>query len=385
MSLRKRSSNHFITGLIICFLTAAAAQAATPWRFVRTYLQKNWNTAQIEHEDVNAGGGLVDLVLSGKPFNLCPAGTERIRVTWRFDKPIVQLNPGETFGAKIEARMTSYGGDCNGGLAYRTYAEVSAGVASMSWDQTLGMRTDGNRFQTKVWDRANAWKDGRNAASSIIEVFNNEPYPDRLAAGFVVYIGGPGGEMAYLYAYQPVMSGSITGPVGGAQPPADPGSAAPDLAGTWYREGNTGLPASIRQSGNSLVFTNERGESSYGRFESKGVIVALDWESGLRGRLNADRTRIDWGNGTSWSRRPPATSFAAVGGKWYREGNRTLAAEIIQSGASLLFINERGERSGGRFLSQYVVVADEWERGLRGTLDPGLRKISWANGSTWQR
>lgn len=72
--------------------------------------------------------------------------------------------------------------------------------------------------------------------------------------------------------------------------------------GTWCREGDRSKPASIRQSGNSLTFTNENGNSSRGRFESSNTVVAIDWEGGLRGTFSSDGNRISWGNGTSWMR-----------------------------------------------------------------------------------
>jgi hypothetical protein len=78
----------------------------------------------------------------------------------------------------------------------------------------------------------------------------------------------------------------------------------PDLAGTWYREGNTSLPASIAQNGGTLVFTNEMRPPmvSQGRFVSADEVVADQWEGGLVGIVSPDRRHIAWRNGTNWSR-----------------------------------------------------------------------------------
>jgi len=76
----------------------------------------------------------------------------------------------------------------------------------------------------------------------------------------------------------------------------------PRLAGDWKMGGpyNVGRPCQILQSGNDLTFVNENGNQSSGVFESKTVVIALDWEGGLRGTLNKKATRINWKNGTWW-------------------------------------------------------------------------------------
>jgi hypothetical protein len=81
----------------------------------------------------------------------------------------------------------------------------------------------------------------------------------------------------------------------GSQPGVSP-------EGTWCRDGDRTKPASIRQSGASLTFTNEFGNGSRGRFESSNTVVAIDWEGGLRGTFSSDGNRISWANGTSWTR-----------------------------------------------------------------------------------
>lgn len=357
----------------VCFLTTLTAYGATPWKFSRTYLFKDWNDAQIEREDVRLDGGSLDLVISGKALGLCSKGTERINIKWRFDKDISRFNPGDIFGAKLETHMTSASGDCSGGLSWRTHAFVAASVASINWDKTVGKRGDGDRFLTKSYERASPHKDGPNAESTIIMVNTIEPFPDRTYGGFLIYVSGPGGELAYFYAYEPWTGGG------------DSNSSNASLAGTWYREGNRTLPAFVDQNGGALVFTNERGEKSAGHFESTYVVVADSWQGGLKGRLSADRTRIDWANGSSWSRGNAPAAYPTLHGTWYREGNRTLPAFVDQNGGALVFTNERGEKSAGHFESFYVVVAESWQGGLRGRLDQKLNRINWDNGSTWQR
>ena len=369
-----RSVLPFLCGLaVVCFFGVLTADGATQWKFSRTYIYKDWNDMQIEREDVRMDGGSLDLVISGKVLGLCPNGSERVNIKWRFDKDISRFNPGDTFGAKLETHMTSASGDCTGGLSWRTHAFVSAGVTAINWDKIVGKRGDGDRFMNKSYERASPHKEGPNAGSTVMMVNTIEPFPDRTYGGFIIYVSGPGGDLAYLYAYEPASTGGNTG------------STFPEIGGTWFREGDTKRPASIRQTGNSLVFTNENGNSSQGHFESGDVVVADSWQGGLRGRLSPDRTRIDWANGSSWSRGSTPATFANLHGTWYREGNRSLQAFVDQNGGALVFTNERGEKSAGHFESYYVVVADSWQGGLRGRVDQKLTRINWDNGSSWQR
>jgi len=491
-----------------CFLFTLTAYSATPWNFTRTYIYKNWDNAEFRSQPIiDLNGGTIDLVIRGNVYDLCPNGSETLRITWRFDKDISRFNPNDLFGAKLEIRLAGVAGGCDGGLSARTQGVVTAGMsAGPNWRDIVGKRQDDDRFVNKSFNQmANGSKSGPNTVDTIIMVSGNEPYADRPAAGFIVYIGGPGGEIRILYGYEPVGAGggntnacgftlgsgilnkwlqtggekgslgcarsneneagrsprgtsgryalfnggviiwtrdgtnagrsfevhgciaSLYQQMGGTNSwlgfpisdeysvpggrrsdfeggfifwdaktsrcqaykyGTDTGGTNPDMpsiGGTWYREGDTRRPASISQNGNKLTFTNENGLSSNGHFESTDVVVAESWQGGLKGKLNADRTRIDWANGTSWSRVGAVTTYPNLFGTWYREGNRSLPAFVDQNGGVLVFTNEKGDKSAGHFESYYVVVADAWQGGLRGRLDQKLNLIRWDNGSTWQK
>jgi len=81
-------------------------------------------------------------------------------------------------------------------------------------------------------------------------------------------------------------------------------SGNPRLAGDWKMGGpyDVGKPCQIRQAGNDLTFINENGSQSSGVFESKSAVIALDWEGGLHATLNKNATRVNWANGTWWTR-----------------------------------------------------------------------------------
>jgi hypothetical protein len=179
------------------------------------------------------------------------------------------------------------------------------------------------------------------------------------------------------------------------------------LEGTWTINGR---PTSITQgSGESLIFTNEGGATSRGRLLDANTVIAIDWAGGLRGSLQDRGNTIRWANGTVWTRStgtgmgatagvgvPQAPNYApspptyvprqpvlpSIGGGWLI--NRQVSISQSDNG-DLLFINESGDRSSGRFLDQNTVIATDWAGGLRGTLLDGGKSIRWANGTVWYR
>lgn len=77
----------------------------------------------------------------------------------------------------------------------------------------------------------------------------------------------------------------------------------PELSGTWYMGGpyNVGKSCQISQDGTALTFTNENGNMAIGHFVDSETVLATGW-NGLRGTLSNDNKRINWANGTWWTR-----------------------------------------------------------------------------------
>jgi hypothetical protein len=95
-------------------------------------------------------------------------------------------------------------------------------------------------------------------------------------------------------------------PTGGAIQPATSGAAQggyPDITGIWYLGGpyDEGRPCQVIHNGNALIFINENGGQSGGRFVDSGTVVASDWQ-GLQGKISDGGKRIDWSNGSWWVR-----------------------------------------------------------------------------------
>ncbi len=168
--------------------------------------------------------------------------------------------------------------------------------------------------------------------------------------------------------------------VGSAQPYERSGPERRDanLVGKWYSNGERDKPVDIRSSRRGLQARNEHGETS--RLETRGNNVrALDWEGGLRGHIKRDR--IEWANGSMWTRAPSQRQDLA--GTWYLNGDQNKSVKIVSSRDGLQATNERGQTSRLQVARDGDVRALDWEGGLRG--DVRRNTIEWQNGTTWTR
>jgi hypothetical protein len=79
----------------------------------------------------------------------------------------------------------------------------------------------------------------------------------------------------------------------------------PDISGTWYANGNPAARCHISQSGNSVSLSNERGATATGHFAGPGTLET-NWgvfgSGHVTGTISSDLRRINWNNGTYWSR-----------------------------------------------------------------------------------
>ena len=123
-----------------------------------------------------------------------------------------------------------------------------------------------------------------------------------------------------------------------------------------------------------------------GALEADGVTVTGVWEcNNPEGRAQGCFfARIICDDSTSSA----GPSYPNLQGSWeskFRPDSQWMATSITQEGNSLIFYNERGGRSRGRFISPNEVVADEWENGLRARITDGGNRLEWVNGSVWRR
>jgi hypothetical protein len=76
---------------------------------------------------------------------------------------------------------------------------------------------------------------------------------------------------------------------------------ARQLQGRWYFNGDPNKAAEINLHGRTFEARNENGQISKLQMDRYGNVRALDWQ-GIRGNVRGDR--IEWDNGTTWTRRP---------------------------------------------------------------------------------
>jgi hypothetical protein len=75
-----------------------------------------------------------------------------------------------------------------------------------------------------------------------------------------------------------------------------------ELEGRWYANGDRDKQTQIYSTRKGPQAKNERGQVSRLQVDRRGNIRALDWAGGLRGNFRRDR--IEWANGTIWTRSP---------------------------------------------------------------------------------
>lgn len=74
------------------------------------------------------------------------------------------------------------------------------------------------------------------------------------------------------------------------------------MEGTWYSGGARDRATSIVSTRDGWEARNEHGQTTRLVADGRGFVRALDWEGGLRAEIRGDR--IEWANGTYWTRRP---------------------------------------------------------------------------------
>lgn len=75
-----------------------------------------------------------------------------------------------------------------------------------------------------------------------------------------------------------------------------------NLTGTWYAQGSRSQSCFIRQRGNSLQLSNESGDHASGQITGKRQLTT-NWNGNtIVGTVTANGNRINWDNGTFWTR-----------------------------------------------------------------------------------
>ncbi len=157
------------------------------------------------------------------------------------------------------------------------------------------------------------------------------------------------------------------------------------LQGRWYMEGDPTKPTEIAINGRRLEARNEIGQTSRLEADRAGNVHASDWE--VYGKVRGNR--IDWSNGTTWTRRPSERIGSQMNGRlrrlegrWYVNGDPNKPAEIYVDGRRVEAKNENGQTSRLEIDRDGDIRASDWQ-GIRG--DVRADRIEWSNGTTWRK
>jgi hypothetical protein len=75
-----------------------------------------------------------------------------------------------------------------------------------------------------------------------------------------------------------------------------------NLTGTWYAQGDRSQSCSIRQRGNNLQLSNQSGDQASGQVNGKRTLTTSWNGNTIGGTVSTNGNRIDWDNGTYWTR-----------------------------------------------------------------------------------
>jgi hypothetical protein len=165
-------------------------------------------------------------------------------------------------------------------------------------------------------------------------------------------------------------------------------NSASGFQGAWCAQGDRTKHCSVSGNGVFLTFTNENGDTSSAHFVgmSQNVVSADQW-SFVQGTLSSDGRRIDWSNGTYWTRCSGGGGHHTpnLDGTWYRSGDRSQRCTIRQRKNSIQLRNESGQAATGSIDRRGRVTTNWSGAQITGTLSSDGNTINWDNGTSWSR
>lgn len=152
-----------------------------------------------------------------------------------------------------------------------------------------------------------------------------------------------------------------------------------DVSGWWQNA--SGAATQIFQRGYNVAVAREDGAVSVGTFTTATQITANDFAAGLTGNINVTSNRLQWSDGSVWTRLP------TLSGTW-EITSFGQATRVYQVGADLVFVNRLGGVSRGTVVGIISSVQNTWALAATdwGNLQATLwgNQIQFANGTTWQ-
>jgi hypothetical protein len=149
----------------------------------------------------------------------------------------------------------------------------------------------------------------------------------------------------------------------------------PDIAGTWYENGDSNVACYIVQNETSLVFLSGK-QTSNGKFKSSYEVIATDWNANAI--LSADGQTLSWKD-RKWIK----TSFRYpdISGTWYEGGDASRRITIVQNGTKLVMDNGSQKLNGYFYTTNGLYIL---ENNNYAVYSPQKNSITWGTKS-WVR
>ena len=149
----------------------------------------------------------------------------------------------------------------------------------------------------------------------------------------------------------------------------------PEIAGTWYENGNKELPCYIVQNERDIVFLSGK-ETSTGFFKSSIEVFAKEWNRNAI--LSADRKTLKWADRT-WTK--GLFSYPNISGEWYEDGDALKKVTITQNDTKLVMDNGTQKLNGYFYTTNGIYSL---ENNNYGVYSPVNNTITWGS-KTWSR
>lgn len=149
----------------------------------------------------------------------------------------------------------------------------------------------------------------------------------------------------------------------------------PDIAGTWYHNGDTTLPCYIVQNKESLVLM-AGGQTSSAVLRSSYEIFAKEWNANAI--LSADHTTLKWPD-RKWVK--GTFRYPDISGAWYENGELGKKITITQNATKLVMDN------GVQVLHGYFYTTNaiySMENNNYASYNPNDNTITWGE-KKWRR
>jgi hypothetical protein len=149
----------------------------------------------------------------------------------------------------------------------------------------------------------------------------------------------------------------------------------PEIAGTWYENGNKELPCYIVQNGRDIVFLSGK-ETSGGFFKNSAEVFAKEWNRNAY--LSSNSKTLRWADRT-WKK--GEFSYPNIAGTWYENGEASKQIIITQKKNKLVMDNGTQKLNGYFYTTNGIYSV---ENNNYGTYTSSNSTITWG-GKAWVR